>query len=328
MDHVKCSDREREHSISRDLASVQRHLRDAGLAAEVKQLMRRRSPEMALGIVTDWAVLIATSTALQHSTLLLTPLALLVFASRQRALGNALHDASHGNGLSPRLSQWLLAAPLFEDFYHYRRRHRAHHASAGHPERDPDYIAIPAHLDTPALVYLHLLIDFSTWRRSFLGRLGDHPFAQLLRMTVVWAFALGGLGLASTSEGALTFALLWLGSRATTYHAVLTFTELSDHVGCRGMGIFGYTRNSPQSPLGALFHPRNDNYHLAHHLVPRVYTTSLHSLHHLLLSMARYRQAPRCDGYFIGQHPLARAWIGSTSPGGELTGPVSTTPTQ
>jgi len=109
---------------------------------------------------------------------------------------------------------------------------------------------------------------------------------------------------------ALTFAALWLVSRATAFHLITTFREIADHVGLRPGTLLGFSRNHRgRGVLGALFHPHNNGYHLnpgmPYHALPRA--------HALLLAWLEYAAAAHGETYFRGETALVRSWVRAAS---------------
>jgi fatty acid desaturase len=245
----------------------------------------------------------------------LLPLCVILLASRQRALGVILHDAAHGNVYArDGLSQWLLAAPMFEELSLYRRLHLSHHGHLGRPGLDPDYLEPDWSCRSAWVRYRRWLLDRTMWRRSLLGELVGMSGWGRLQVALWWGAFLGGFTWLAGAESAASFALLWLLSRATAYHALKVFTELTDHVGLRPGTVLSYTRNSPSNLLSLLLHPHDDGYHLTHHLAPRVPLLALARAHRLLLGMELYRRAHQCDAYFRGSRSVVASWVS----GGQL----------
>ena len=113
-----------------------------------------------------------------------------------------------------------------------------------------------------------------------------------------------------TPVAALEFAALWLVSRATIFHLITTFREISDHVGLRPGSLIGFSRNHTASGLcGALLHPHNNGYHLVHHLNPGMPFYALPQAHALLLAWPEYAAATHCHSYFFGETALVRSWV-------------------
>lgn len=281
------------------------------------QLQKPRAAVSLAYIATGWFGLVLSWAMVAWGPLALLPLALLLTASAQRLLGNSLHDAAHGNILrgGETLFELLLAAPMFEDFRRYRLLHLRHHASLHEPENDPDYLPIPERLadgragPSAWTVYRRSVCSWRPWWSNCLGELPALGWRERLRILAWWAVAVGVLGAVAGPARALAFAGLWLLSRATAYHALKVFTELADHSGLEVGSVLSYTRNAPRNGLGLLLHPFGDNYHLTHHLAPRVPMPNLHATHLLLWSVPEYRAGHHCDGYFFGRHPVTRSWL-------------------
>lgn len=270
--------------------------------------------------VADWALVVSAWLTVITGGWLWAPVAVTVIGSRQRALGNLLHDAAHGNlwrARHPRRVEWVLAAPLFEQFRRYRGVHVAHHRYLGIPEKDPDRLVIPT---APYIgrgraaglrLYMRALRDGNLFLQSLLGGDGRVRVTGHVRALVWWAAALGAAAALTTPQAALVFVVLWLLARATTYHAIRVLVELTDHFGLSSTSVLNYTRTAPTSPLRLLIHPHNDSYHLAHHLLPGVPLAHLPAVHKLLLGCPEYASAQHCDGYFLGCKSAFSSWVNS-----------------
>jgi fatty acid desaturase len=292
-------------------------LAEPGWNERFLQLQRPRTAVSLSYIATAWLGLLLTWALMTREPLLLLPVALLLMASLQRLLGNNLHDASHGNILrdGEALFEVLLAAPMFENFRHYRALHLKHHAYLHESRNDPDHLPIPFRPEdgeegpSALKVYLRTLCSWRAWKGNFLGELPALGWSARARIALWWAVVLGGLAAVAGPGRALAFAGLWLASRATTYHALKVFTELADHSGLEVGSVLSYTRNSPRNALSLLIHPYGDNYHLTHHLAPRVPMPNLHATHLLLWGVPAYRVGYHCDGYLFGRYPVMRSWL-------------------
>ena len=251
---------------------------------------------MFLGlIVMDWTVIFAAMAMPVYLSLWLLPISAIVIASRQRALGIFIHDATHKHiSLNTRfndmVAQYMLALPLFEDMTTYRKNHVNHHRNLGHDSNDPDYVDPRwfAHIDptdagAAAKIYLALL------------KIKLMAGVQLRLDAVCWWLALTVLlSLCLGLDNALAMVGIWLVSYLTVYKAITSFTELSDHT----YGVDGdltYTRTIPWSLLVAICYPHNDRFHLAHHLLAGIPTPRLNQAHKMLLGMPEYAKSDTCD---------------------------------
>lgn len=266
-----------------------------------------------LGIFGSWLLI------LSHHSVWLILLALIVIGSRQRALNNIMHDASHNNlfqskRMNSMFSSFFAALPLGESHDLYRNSHMLHHAHLGDAYNDPDYLYPPASssvsLSLKALrFYGNFIFNWNEWNSSITGSWKRLNAGQRSAILAWWLIILGGILLLTNITSTVIFVGLWLVSRSTTYHLIRVFAEISDHTGLLPGSITEYTRNIPRSFWNLLFHPFGDNYHLLHHLFPNVPTIRLSHLHKILLNEPSYSRLQLIDGYFTGNFPLIKSWV-------------------
>ena len=108
----------------------------------------------------------------------------------------------------------------------------------------------------------------------------------------------------------VTFLVLWLLARATAFHLITTFREMCDHFGLQPGGVFTFTRDMACHGVWRWFiHPRNNGYHLTHHLLPAVPYYRLPEAHRLLKGHEVFRDRGKvCCAYFTGADPVTGAW--------------------
>src|SRR5690606_21548093 len=136
---------------------------------------------------------------------LFSPLAVVLIANRQRALGNILHDAGHRNlWRDRRRNDWvarLFIAPLlFSSLTRYRETHFKHHMALGDAGGDPDFLIASRHARASwVLHYLDQVFSLQAWFSS----LGGHLISRQIRarsqlyilgwwfcaMALMWAMA-------------------------------------------------------------------------------------------------------------------------------------------
>ena len=106
------------------------------------------------------------------------------------------------------------------------------------------------------------------------------------------------------------FLVLWLLARATVFHLITTFREMCDHFGLQPGGVFTFTRDMAcHGAWRTLIHPRNNGYHLTHHLLPAVPYYRLPEAHRLLQHQQVFHESAKvCSAYFSGAEPVTRAW--------------------
>jgi fatty acid desaturase len=302
-----------------DIRHFRAFLMEAGRAERFQSLQEPRSSVVVLRILEAWGLVFgAWALCFYVSPLWLFP-ALVLIGSRQRAMGNSLHDAAHGNMLkgreaNRRVASLMFALPMFEIYELYRGDHLLHHGHLGFPAKDPDFLSMPRDADgKPSRnswhVYRAFLFDKALFRKSLFGDLARMSFAQGFKVLLWWTVVLSTLAVLAGPLAALSFAGLWMLARVTVYHAIKVFAEVSDHIGLIPGTVTGYTRNLPDNALSFLLHPHQDNYHLTHHLFPRVPLANLRGVHELLSECPEYASAHHCDAYFKGAYPVVRSWV-------------------
>ena len=272
-----------------------------------------RSLAASLG---DWLVIFGAFGAVVLWGVLVVPFALILIGNRQRALGNLMHDASHGSfggnrRLADALADGLLFLPLCTMLTLYRSEHIAHHRHLGSPDRDGDLIHSEEDMTCswPGLLWRHVTNE-RIWIGSVFGHVLRADVRTRCRMLGWWGIVILAITVVMRPADALLFATLWLASRATTFHLITTFREISDHVGLIPGTILGFSRNQTAGGLlGALLHPHNNGYHLAHHLNPAIPFFALPRAHSLLLGWPEYAAAANTDQYFFGTSALVRSWV-------------------
>ena len=299
-----------------DLAELRSELHGRGSAH--RALLQLSPARPVIDIAFDWAVVLASVGSVAWFSWWMAPLAVCLIANRQRALGNILHDAGHRNLWRDRMRNDLLArllvAPLlFNSLTRYREAHFRHHMSLGDARGDPDLLPIPNPLPR------HWLANFarqaSAWPAvwgSISGHLAARGVRHSSRIFILgwWGLALVVLTAATDADFAAIFVGLWLVARGTVFHLITMFREMCDHHGLSPGGVFSFTRDMPCHGLWRAFiHPRNNGYHLTHHLLPAVPYYRLPEAHELFSQMPAYRaRAHQCHSYFGGDDAVIHDW--------------------
>jgi fatty acid desaturase len=290
-----------------------------------EELTRRRILRPLLDLIFDWALIGATVLGEHLIGALSVPLAILVIGNRQRALGNVLHDAAHRNlsqssRMNDLIASALITPALFVSLAAYRDIHARHHAWLGDPRRDPDYID-PASTGASTWwrTYCRYVTTPSIWLSSIFGhllRFDRTPNSGACRrdlaiIAVWWASLLGSLTFAVNIQFAIQFVALWMVSKATTFHCITTFREMCDHYPLRPGGVFSFTRDiRTSSPWRWVVHPRNNAYHLTHHLLPTIPYYQLPKAHAWFRTLWFYSErASVCSRYFSGPDAVVHDWI-------------------
>ncbi|MBM3382358.1 MAG: hypothetical protein FJY29_07945 [Betaproteobacteria bacterium] len=245
-----------------------------------------------------------------ESALVLRSLAVIFIGTRWRALGNMMHECAHGIFVEKALDNtffgYLISAIELSDFQEYVKQHVSHHAYLGHPERDLDYKSRRIFLDSRRPYFLQIsrilclcaaLVPL--WLQTF------RPVAWS-RSCPRWCNNLRAVLL-----GVLLFALLIPATQLyialylvlpyiTTYQWMKIFSDSADHLFLYGKeDLLERSRNHllPSAFLNWLLFPRNDAYHLLHHLFPSLPTHHYPRAHSILLQHPWYRNRKH---HFIG----------------------------
>lgn len=299
-----------------DMSELRQQLRQQG--SQYSELFRLNPARVLLDIAFDWLLIAAAVAAVVWLSPWWAPLSVLVISNRQRALGNILHDAGHRNIWRDKrrndLIAWLLVAPLlFASLTRYRETHFQHHLELGRAQGDPDLIPregqLPARWGTS---YLHCVFTWTTWLGSFGGHLFSPEVNVASKLYIVgwWGCCMAVLTAQTGTYLAWSFVVLWLISRATLFHGITTFREMCDHFGLLPGGVFSFTRDMVcHGPWRWIIHPRNNGYHLTHHLLPAVPYYHLPEAHDLLSSVPMFKErSHQCRGYFLAPSAVTEEW--------------------
>jgi fatty acid desaturase len=226
------------------------------------------------------------------------PLTMIFIGTRLRGINNIVHECAHFAFSEDRLDNdffgKLSSALILKSFAAYRKDHLSHHAYLGDYDRDRDFGNLRQ------FAFEHGL----TWRM-----LGRHILTPLLGLHLRryvsidltardgQNFAVFKLGLVI---GAVVFA--WFAPLALLLFVVIPFvwinpainywTDCVDHGGLLHSGddILKSRNLIVPAPLRVILFPRNDCYHLIHHLFPSVPIDHFDRCHTHLLSHPDYRK--------------------------------------
>jgi fatty acid desaturase len=307
---------ESHSEVLSDLADLRSQLRNREGAQCA--LLRLSPVRPLLDIAIDWVIVIGSVGAVVWLSHWIAPLAVCVIANRQRALGNILHDAGHRNlwrdWRRNDLTARILVAPLlFASLSCYRTTHFKHHLALGDSGVDPDFLPFADRIPTHWISsYARIACSWPAWLGSFAGHLASPNVRPASKLFIVgwWVGAIAALVASTGTEFTTAFVLLWLLARATVFHLITTLREMCDHFGLRPGGVFSFTRDMACHGFWRWFiHPRNNGYHLTHHLLPAVPYYRLPHAHRLFRQMPAYQARGQvCEAYFSGKRAVTCAW--------------------
>lgn len=226
-------------------------------------------------------------------------LALVMFfiGTRLRGLNNIIHECSHFTFSSHRVDNAVIgsiaAALVLTSFRDYRDEHMTHHAHLGDYEKDMDLQGIQdLRLEeplTPRTVLRHVFTALSGLHLPYYlnvnlsGRDGEGY--RLLKVALI---ASATVFLVLDPLAALL--LMWL-PYVWIYTTINYWTDCIDHGGLVESGDeLEASRNFlVPKQLRALLFPRNDCYHLIHHLFPQIPAHHFDECHERLLANPAYR---------------------------------------
>ncbi len=298
------------------------------------RVLRRNSEAIAALTFSSYIAQILISVALGYWLLqlpwslgagvMLASLALFT-GTRVRGLNNILHECSHFSFCESRKGNILFgricASMLLNCFRDYREEHLSHHAHLGDYDNDQDFQRLrKLRLEDPltaGTVLRHVLTALSGRHLPYYVtvnlRPGDGEGFRILKLALV-AAATGFLLVAPVEAVILVWLpFLWI------YPAINYLTDCIDHGGLIDAGDeLEASRNLPlPKQLRVLLFPRNDCYHLVHHLFPQVPTDHLGLCHERLLSHPEYRE--RAEAPVLGRGLAGRADDAATQIGTAVT---------
>lgn len=237
--------------------------------------------------LTWWSVLLMVLTALFIGT-------------RLRGLNNIVHECTHSSFAERREDNVTIgrfcSAVLTGCFKQYKADHLSHHAHLGDYAHDAEMAAIEKlrlhdpltprtilrHIMTP-LLGRHLKMYSGV---NLSGEDGKLFFGMKVGLLVaIFAFAI------VNPWTALFFVILPL---FYVFPTLNFWTDCLDHAGLVGKeDELEASRNVlAPAPVRLLFFPRNDCFHLVHHLFPQVPARHLHVAHEELCKDPEYRSQP------------------------------------
>lgn len=225
-------------------------------------------------------------------------LALLFIGTRMRGLNNIVHECSHytfaENKADNVLYGSIAAGILLSSFSAYRAEHMTHHAYLGDYDKDQDIKSLkPFRLEsdlTPRTIARHVLTPiFGFHLPNYFGMdlsRRDGVAFMLLKISIVF----GTLALAYIDP--VTAAVVVIAPYLWIFTGFNYWADCIDHAGILDNDDpLESSRNwiVPRSVRWLLF-PRNDCYHLIHHLFPNIPSQNFEACHAVLMQDPAYRR--------------------------------------
>lgn len=227
----------------------------------------------------------------------LMALVIVFIGTRLRGLNNIVHECSHSTYCESRQDNVALGrlcvSLLLGCFEEYKRDHLSHHAHLGDYDHDREMAPIenfglhdPI---TPRTILRHIMTPLlGRHLKTYSGiNLSASDGIIYLGLKLV---LLAGMGLLLATIPMTALLFVWF----PLFYVLPTFnfwTDCLDHAGIVSHeDELDATRNVlAPAPIKWLFFPRNDCYHLVHHLFPQVPARHLEKAHEALSKHAAYR---------------------------------------
>lgn len=230
-------------------------------------------------------------------------------ATRLRGINNIVHECSHASFTHSK--KWntiygcVASAILMKSFRAYRLEHRTHHAYLGQYAQDLDFRNIKEyHLEEPmtakTLIRHAVTPMLGLHLRRYLQfdlSLNDGFRYAAMKAMILYAVAFFAF---NSFAAAMVFVIIPF---AWIHPALNYWTDCIDHGGLlANKGEIWRSRNMRASLLSRLiFFPRNDSYHLVHHLFPGVPVEHFRHCHDRLMEDSDYRANHLGTGTFFNK---------------------------
>jgi len=226
-----------------------------------------------------------------------------IIATRLRGLNNIVHECTHFTFANNRADNVVLgsisAAMILQSFTAYRKEHLTHHAHLGDYQKDLDIQGIQAY-------HLEDKLTWKTITRHVLTPIFGFHLPGYLSVDLS---ANDGLRYALQKTGLISITLIfaYFNPQAAVFLVIVPFlwvftainywTDCIDHGGIIGSDDELEASRNMILPklLRVIIFPRNDCYHLIHHLFPNVPAQHLDTCHDLLLENDAYRKTQNGD---------------------------------
>lgn len=273
----------------------------------------------------DWFLIVASIviTIMLNMNPIVYICAVLMIGSRQRALMNLLHEASHKKLFKNRiLNDWagrlLTSYPMGASFTAYQSTHFIHHGFLWDPEKDPKIqryrmLGLVSPPSNGFLFFCHhilwpLLLGPVLYNvKSALSLKDEREDESPIRYGFIALLIIVVL----VTQQFMGFFLFWLVPFCTSFQIIRYWNEMAQHAGLPDYNAWMATRNWNSTPFMEWFvgSHSDDLYHLAHHLFPLIPHYRLYKAHLVLMQVPQYANAHQCSGFFFPRRPDAPSVI-------------------
>jgi fatty acid desaturase len=240
-----------------------------------------------------------------------------LIARQQRGLELMVHDASHGAWtrsqplLNNRMADLLVAYPMLSSIEAYWKSHRIHHGSFGShldPCRQRFANMGLAHLDlsTKWKIARAVIAWLAPYNKAYYEEIGSLSLRQWARFviwhtavfiaptTVLLSSSYGFDGVSAVSSAFVIWIIFWMIPFIVVLPVSRSIAESEEHDYTQGETEFETTYTNDGWLHRALIHPKNDSYHLVHHMFPNIPERRHRRIHKLLMTHdPRYQAALR-----------------------------------
>lgn len=220
--------------------------------------------------------------------------------TRLRGINNIVHECCHSSFSEKRQDNVLIgrvcASMLMKTFRKYRDDHLSHHANNGDYENDAEFAVIQKFGLHDALTWRTIMRHIATplMGRHLRAYTGISLSGDDGRFFVFFKLVLLGLIVAFTVYAPVTSFAFVIIPLFYIYPTLNFWTDCLDHAGLVGADDELESSRNVLAPalVRLLFFPRNDSYHLVHHLFPQIPARHLDVAHAELCKDPSYRSQP------------------------------------
>jgi ferredoxin-NADP reductase/fatty acid desaturase len=286
-----------------DAIQITKHV-DAAIDHEAYQyesMWQRSIPQVAwgtlllfFGIITGYTLVISGALA----GIIPYPVAILVCGYFAFASFTVLHDAGHGSifKMGSRFKRlevligWAASIPmLVAPFRLFQKIHDRHHAFTNDPERDPDYFGDNKHILTVLAHSYYIPFKYHVLSATKLKHL--KIFRDTYPSTIVYfSFMLGGLLTLVLNGFALEILCFAILPNLIAILLLVMFFDYIPHQPNSSLARYQNTRIFTGGLWNALLF--GQNYHLIHHLYPRLPWYKYQEVFNRILPDLERKQAP------------------------------------